>query len=46
MINRTSQVEELDFYRKVEQTRSLLGFDIDDGVVKVDSPALQERLEA
>ncbi|KHN51374.1 NAD-dependent DNA ligase LigA [Pectobacterium fontis] len=40
----TGPAEVLDFYRKVEQTRSELGFDIDGVVVKVDSLELQERL--
>lgn len=34
----------LDFYHKVEESRPVLGFDIDGVVIKVDSIALQEAL--
>ena len=39
-----SAEEALAFYRRVEETRPELGFDIDGVVIKVDSQALQERL--
>ena len=34
----------LDFYHKVEESRPVLGFDIDGVVIKVDSIALREAL--
>ncbi|MEC5344470.1 NAD-dependent DNA ligase LigA [Brenneria populi] len=40
----TGSREVLDFYRRVEQQRGSLDFDIDGVVIKVDSLALQERL--
>ncbi|MBW6351743.1 NAD-dependent DNA ligase LigA, partial [Pseudomonas aeruginosa] len=36
--------EVLTYYRKVEEERPHLGFDIDGVVIKVDSLALQEQL--
>jgi DNA ligase (NAD+) len=36
--------EVLTYYRKVEEDRPKLGFDIDGVVIKVDSLALQEQL--
>ncbi|MEE3652344.1 MULTISPECIES: NAD-dependent DNA ligase LigA [unclassified Brenneria] len=40
----TGSHEVLDFYRRIEQERGSLGFDIDGVVIKVDDLALQERL--